>query len=712
MTTSLPAEFVSASPKGQSRPQSVNGPQRAEDSADAMSDTPVDRVADRVPAASSEPPIISDDAFQQRLPAISDDQSAPLPPIDQYMDRQAGTAATAALPAASAPSVDPELAQPLPPLQGFDVTPVEVAADPATKKTSVSYTVLVEGLKEVGLESEFRDLSALEAGKGRADNAAMIQARATQDEALALRLLRSAGYYDGSALASLDQGVAEQAAAPLKAIVTVTPGKQYKLGHIVVTALPVTPPTLLRDALPLKTGDPITADRIEAAEANVSLILPQNGYAFVKLGQRDIALDDATLTGDYTLPVDTGPRSSFGGITTAGKQAFDAAHIAVIARFARGDLYDSRKVDDLRKALVATSLFSSVSVEPKPTAETAPDGTRYVELAVEQEAGPARTLAGDLGYGTGQGIRTEASWTHRNLFPPEGALILGVIGGTQEQGLSSTFKRSNAGRRDRTVQGSFALSHQNYASYEAFTVGLSGSISRVSTPIFQKRWTWSYGFEILGSNETTLNETSGDTKRLTYLIGALPGQIGYDRSDDLLNPTKGYRITLRVSPEASLQGSVSPYLRANLDVSGYYPVSDSLVIAGRTRVGTITGVARADVAPSRRLYAGGGGSVRGYGYQQLGPKDENNDPIGGRSVNEFAVEARYRFGNFGIVPFIDAGQVYDASMPKFSDIRFGAGIGGRFYTNFGPFRADLAMPIDRQPGESKFTLYIGIGQAF
>ncbi|CAN5201890.1 autotransporter assembly complex family protein [soil metagenome] len=660
---------------------------------------------------------MSDDAFQQRLPAIAptnaDDQNAPLPSIDQYMDQQAAAPVPPELPTAAPPQADADLAQPLPALRGFDVTPVEIAADPATKKTSVAYVVVVEGLKPIGLDDEFRGLSALEDGKGKAENAAMVQARAREDEALALRLLRSAGYYDGSALSSIDQGNDSQGgAAPLKAVVTVTPGKQYRLGDIVITAQPVTPPTMLRDAFPLKTGDPIIADRVEAAEANISLILPQNGYPFVKLGQRDIALDGATLTGDYTLPVDTGPRSSFGGITTSGTQAFDAAHIGVIARFDRGELYDSRKVDDLRKALVATSLFSSVSVEPRPTGQTAPDGTEYVELAVEQDAGPARTLAGDVGYGTGQGIRTEASWTHRNLFPPEGALILGAVGGTQEQGLSATFRRANAGRRDRTVQGSVTVSHQNYDSYEAFTTGLSGSISRVSTPIFQKRWTWSYGFEILASNETTLNEDTGDTKRLTYFIAALPGQIGYDRSDDLLNPTKGYRVTLRVSPEASLQSNVSPYVRANLDVSGYYPVSDSLVIAGRTRVGTISGVSREAIAPSRRFYAGGGGSVRGYGYQQLGPKDASNDPIGGRSINEFALEARYRFGNFGIVPFVDAGQVYDASMPAFSDIRFGAGIGGRFYTNFGPFRADLAMPIGRQPGESKFTLYIGIGQAF
>jgi translocation and assembly module TamA len=387
--------------------------------------------------------------------------------------------------------------------------------------------------------------------------------------------------------------------------------------------------------------------------------------------------------------------------------------VKVLSRFKQGELYDSRKVDDLRRALVATGLFSSVAVDPVRTNEPGPNGTEYVDLHVEQEAGPPRTLAGEVGYGTGQGFRAEATWAHRNLFPPEGALIAKVIAGTQEQGASGTFRRSNAGKRDKTFQAGALLNHQKYDAYEAFTAGLNVSWARQSTPIFQKRWTYTYGAEILLSNEqTTVDPATAEKKRLTYFIGSLPVQLGYDRSNDLLNPTKGFRANLRVSPEASLQGNVSPYVRATFDLSGYYPMSDALVIAARARLGTISGAARDQIAPSRRVYAGGGGSVRGFGYQELGPKDVNNDPIGGRAVNEFAVEGRYRFGNYGVVAFVDAGQVYESSMPQFSDIRYGVGIGGRFYTDFGPFRADIATPINRQPGESKFALYIGIGQAF
>jgi translocation and assembly module TamA len=73
---------------------------------------------------------------------------------------------------------------------------------------------------------------------------------------------------------------------------------------------------------------------------------------------------------------------------------------------------------------------------------------------------------------------------------------------------------------------------------------------------------------------------------------------------------------------------------------------------------------------------------------------------------------RYRFGNFGVVPFFDMGRLGESSTPGISGLRYGAGIGGRYYTNFGPLRLDIATPIARQRGESKIALYISIGQAF
>ncbi len=683
---------------------------------DRQSSTPVSPATDA--------PIVPDAEFNSALPPLSGDINAALEPMiaDTPQTAPATQPATSSAPAVTAsgdvlPPIgpnDPQLVEPLPALASYDTAPLATGADIRDKNApEIRYDAEIKGLADAGdgLEARYKALSALKGG-GKAANATQVSARAKEDEALVVRLLKSLGYYDATAISTIE--TAAGTPGRLKAIVSAQPGRLYTLSSIVVQAAQTTPPNLVRQQLPLKVGDAIQADRIQGAEANVSLTLPQMGYPFVKVGERDILLDDEspTATGTYTLPVDVGPRASFGQLRTEGDTVFNIEHLNVFPRFEPGELYDNRLTDDLRNALVATSLFQSVSVVPQRTGQINADGTEQVDLLVRQTKGPARTLGGNVGFSTGQGFRAEGTWQHRNLFPYEGALIASVIAGTQEQGVAGTFRRANAGRRDRTFSLTAGANHSNYDAYEAFTTSVGVRWSYDSTPIWQKPLTYYYGGELVGTNESVYDFTRGENVRRTYGIVALPGQVLFDRSDSLLNPSKGYRLRVNLSPETSVQGAVRPYVRAMVEGTFYYPVSSSIVIAGRAKAGTIQGVARDDLAPSRRYYGGGGGSVRGYGYQRLGPFDPNGDPVGGRSLNEFALEARYRFGDFGIVPFVDAGNSYESTTPDLSSLRYGAGIGGRFYTSFGPMRVDIATPLNPREGDGKVALYISIGQAF
>ena len=685
-------------------------------------------------------PVISNEEFNSAIPALEGEQDSelnkPLESIEAFERRlaaeqsgakpEAGQAVPLGNPALSdedtseeigdAPVRDTELNAPLPPINQFEVTPVQLA-EPETEKKDVeiAYKVQIEGLKpadeetDIDLAGEFNSLSALKKGNEKAANVAMISARLTEDSELMQNILASEGWYSPLVTTRIDSGEEGQA---LTAVISVVPGKRYVFSDIVVNADATQPPNLISDNLALKAGQPIIAERVQGAEAKVALALPENGYPFAEVKDRDILLDRETGGGVYTLPVDVGPRSRFGDITTDGDLAFGADHIHVLARFKRGELYDSRKVDDLRKALVATNLFSTVSVEPRKTGRPAGDDTEYATLHVHQEAGPPRTIAGSLGYAAGEGITAQATWTHRNFFPPEGALIANVLAGTRQQGVGATFRRSNAGKRDRTLEVVAEAFHNDYDAYSAYTGRLAAKIARDSTPIWQKKITYAYGIELLATGETDFNAATGTRDRRTFYIAGLNGQLGLDQTDSLLDPTKGYRVTTLIQPEATVNKGFDPYVRARLDASAYYSVTDQLVLAGRVRFGTIQGADLFDIAPSRRFYAGGGGSVRGYAYQKLGEQAPDGKPIGGRSLNEGSVEVRYRFGNYGVVGFIDAGQAYRETAPQFSDLRYGVGIGGRFYTNFGPVRLDVATPLARRPGESRINIYVSIGQAF
>jgi translocation and assembly module TamA len=579
-------------------------------------------------------------------------------------------------------------------------------ADSASERR---YAVRIEGLdpdSEAALRAQFDPLSTLERNRREPANAAQIDRRAREDADLLAELLRARGYYDALVRTRVEAG-------PAGAEATVTleaePGPLYRFAEVALPGLEAAgeDSEALRQAFGVAAEEPVDAARVTAGEAALRVELGRRGYAFAEVGAMDIALDHETRTAALTLPVSPNGTRQFGRIRVEGKPLFSARHIQTMARWKPGAPYQAPLVEDLKRALIATGLVSAVAVRP-----VVGEG-RTVDLAVSLDRAPMHTIAGQAGYGSGEGIRIEASWQHRNLLPPEGAVTFRGVAGTQEQLVGAVLRRNNFLRRDQVLNAQFAISHINRAAYDARTTILAGSIERQTNLIWQKKWTWSAGAEVVATDERDVDLASGMTRRRTFFIGALPASLSYDGSNDLLDPTTGYRLALRLSPEASLQSGTFGYGRTQVDASLYQPFTPTVTLAGRVRLGTILGAGRDRIAPSRRFYAGGGGSVRGYGFQRLGPRDPVfDDPIGGRSLTEFAVEARIRWGNWGVVPFLDGGNISTSPLPKFDNLRFGAGIGVRYHTRFGPIRVDVGTPLNPQSGDSRVAVYVSLGQAF
>ncbi len=584
---------------------------------------------------------------------------------------------------------------------------------PTDALAETAYRISFEGLPEnIGetFNSRFEILSVLEQYRDDDANFAQIQRRAQSDVDLVERLLRIEGYYDAVVQTRFETDGTDR----IEVVINVQSGPQYELDAIALPGLEtaVAPdPQKFRDSFGLESGAIVNSDRIMDAIGRLDGAMAENGYPFAETGEPELEIDHAARLGDLEVSVTPGGRFNFGKIVMAQTDLFDADHVQMIARFDPGDLYQASDVDDLHRALIATGLVSTISIDPVKG-----DDPGTVDIAVDVAPAPLRTIAGELGYGTGEGVRAAASWEHRNFFPPEGLIRATAVLATQEQSGSIAYRRNNYRRRDNILNGRAALSVVDRPAFKAQTFSVAANIERQSNLIFQKRWSWSAGIELLASRETDITGPTGTTARETFFIGSLPGSITFDASDDLLDPTRGFRLTGRVAPEASLQDGTFFYVRSQLDGSAYFPVSDKIVLAGRARFGTITGAGANRIAPSRRLYSGGGGSVRGYGYQSIGPRDANNDPLGGRSLVEFSLEARVRTGffggNLGIVPFIDAGNVYSSSTPDFSGLRYGAGLGVRYYSDFGPIRIDVGTPINPQPGDSRIAVYVSLGQAF
>ena len=587
------------------------------------------------------------------------------------------------------------------------VAPDRSVADPASERT---YGYAIEGLDaEAAAEllARFRELSVLEEYRGDPANAAQIDRRARADAELLAELLRASGHYDALVTTRVDAASGGGFAVTL----AVESGPVYRFAGVDLPGLDQAAPNdaaALRQSFAVAEQDAVDAERVVAGRAALAAELGRRGYTFAEVGEPEVTIDHETRTATLVMPVRPQGARRFGRILIDGRPFFSERHLARIARFEEGDPWRSPMVEDLRQALVATGLVGSLTLRP-----VAREGTDLVDIAVGIEPAPLRTIAGEAGYGTGEGLRAEVSWQHRNLLPPEGAVTFRGVLGTREQLVSAILRRNNFRRRDQVLNAQVAVAHVDRPAFDARTTFLSAGIERQSNIIWQKAWTWSVGAEITATDERDVDLATGTTRRRTFFIGALPAYLGYDGSNDLLDPTTGFRLSARFSPEASLQQGSFFYARAQVDGSFYQPISETVTIAGRTRLGTIFGASRDRIAPSRRFYAGGGGSVRGYGFQALGPRDPVfDDPIGGRSLAEFALEARVRVGDFGIVPFVDGGNISTSPWPRFDNLRFGAGIGVRYHTRFGPIRVDVATPLNPREGDPRIAVYVSLGQAF
>lgn len=627
----------------------------------------------------------------------------------------AGPALAQTPPPAGEPALDPD--SPLDQLPDIGVEWPDLAVQPGTPAapitgvtaagTDLRYDVRFDGLDVEQTElvtAQFNALSTLKAGEKNPANVAQIDRRAREDADLLAELLRSRGYYD----ALVEPRVTTESD---KVLVTLAaePGDQYRFAQVEVRGLEGAPDQAkaLRDAFGIHPQDPVDAAAVNAGTKALSQKIGQGGFPFAKVAEPEVIVDHESRMATLVLTVQPGGERRYGKVVVPKGALFSARHIQEMARFKPGQRFEASDMDDLRRALIATGLVSSVTVAPQPG-----DTPETVDIGVRIDPAPPRTIAGELGYGTGEGARAAVSWQHRNFFPPEGGLTLRAVIGTREQTAAASLRRNNFGKRDHVLTADASLSHLNQPGYEARTFLLGAGIERLTNIIFQKKWTWSAGINLLASNERGAIGSLVSTTRRTYFIAALPTMLAYDGSDNLLDPSRGFRLSGRLSPEVSLQGSVFSYARAQLDASGYQPISDRVVLAGRIRLGTIVGASIDRIAPSRRFFAGGGGSVRGYGYQAIGPRDADNNPTGGRSVAEFGAEARIRFGNFGIVPFVDGGNLYRSALPDFSGLRFGAGLGVRYYSNFGPIRVDVGTPLNPQKGDPRVTVSVSLGQAF
>jgi translocation and assembly module TamA len=552
-----------------------------------------------------------------------------------------------------------------------------------------------------GVEDDLRDLIVESSRLVAAEDTppaglAGLQQRAESDVEDFQRVLRSEGYYGARIRLEVE---ADERPAIVR--MTIEPGPRFRLTQCAVQVAGAVPETLPRDCddIGVVLGVPAEAETVIATEARLLRPFLERGYPDVAIMRR-VIVDHADSSMHMTFTVTPGPQVRLGNVTVMGTERTDPAFLEMLRTWEPGATYDVRQMDAYRERLNGLDLFDSVILSPAAGA----GDLRPVELTVHER--PPRTFGGGVRFATDRGLGVTGYWEHRNFFG--GAERLHVDAGIAEQlqNLTVTYSLPHRPNPDQRLDFLARALHEITDAYRRGGGEFSAALTMPVTRYWRARFGGAFqAYEI--------EEDEGVDRRFTVL-GSAPTDATYDDTDSLLDPTGGARFVIRATPVGGTSGGPLLFLRLDSEASGYLSLDEEsdTVLAGRIRIGTIFGATVDAIPPDWRFYSGGGGSVRGYGYQRIGPLDADGDPIGGRSIAEIGGEIRQRISNsFGAVGFVEGGSV-GRTLSGFEDPRYGAGLGIRYYTAFGPIRADLATPINPRPGDATFQLYISIGQAF
>lgn len=513
--------------------------------------------------------------------------------------------------------------------------------------------------------------------------------------------LNSEGYFAAEVEASVIGG------PPIEPVVDIISGQRFRIGTVDIAldapdavqgAIAVTPP--------IQSGAIALPAEIRAAEARLLVSIREQGYAFAEILPMEAIGDREAATLDLVFRIKPGNRIRFGEVTYRGETRTRKSFNNKLIPFQTGDVYTPKALGEFNSRLVETRLYtvSAAALSPTPVGETE-NGDAIHDVIVTLTERKRNTITAGASYSTAEGPGLAVEFVQRNTIAQGDILSLRTTLAQQEQSVRADWTLPHIAGYGRALNAHMEVGREDTDAFErnALLLGLNLNIKR--------REHVSYIFGV--ASESTIETDSNGRRTLQTL--STSGAVSLDYSDNFLDPTRGWRADLRLEPGIVLGDEREEFLATTGQVSFYQPLykDRTLVLATRARVGSVIGAPTIALPTSRRFFAGGGGSARGFGFQEVGPRDADNTPIGGRSLLEFTGELRWRYNErYGFAVFADAASVTDSSTPSVNDLRLGVGGGVRYYTGFGPIRLDVAVPIDREDGDSALQVYISIGQAF
>ncbi|WP_444921508.1 autotransporter assembly complex family protein [Microbulbifer sp. CnH-101-G] len=521
------------------------------------------------------------------------------------------------------------------------------------------------------------------------------------------KLLRSEGYYDAIVRESVEGREIKY---------QVIPGPRY-----LIKSLDIIMPADLRagfPGLPIGVGDPLQADEVLEGVQTITQYLNNNACLLnVDVTyQATVIHQEAAARLEYRVA--PSPEVMVGDVQVLGATSVEEDYLRGKLDINPGDCFSRSKLDAAQLRLLRTNLVSNV------TSQVSEPYGGIVDINFIVQERNHRTVTLGVGYTSDEGAGVSASWEHRNIFHRGEKLEVSSKVNKVKQSLESKLSIPRFFNDKQRFTGSVGLTGEDVDSYTSRALTLKGLVSRK----LSKHRTISAGAELKFSrvDEKVDGAVEGGDPDENYHLLAFPLGFKLNTTDKPLDARRGATTALEVKPYLDLKNNSTSFVKNILQLTAYKTAESARyepTLALRIKAGAITGAPNLELPADERFYAGGGGSVRGYGYQELGPRlveidadgqESLSDAIGGRGLSEVSIEGRFRFSEtWGGVLFLDGGNAYENPRPNFSNLFWGAGFGVRYNTSFAPIRFDLAFPLDRRDGvDDHYQVYVSLGQAF
>lgn len=443
------------------------------------------------------------------------------------------------------------------------------------------------------------------------------------------------------------------------------------------------------DSFPLAAGDVLKHGFYDAARTGFEKLAAERGYFDLRVARHELRVDLEDYYADVVLHIATGARYRFGTVTIA-QDILDPAFVARYVAIQPGEPYTASALLALQHALTDSDYFSEVEVIAERNA------ARGLEIPVVVRANarkPEKYTLG-AGYGTDTGARAKFAY-ERRYVNPQGHRV------RAEVNTSKIHNSVTAGyfipiRDPRTDQiaftGGFTDDDTRTAKSEIARVGVSRTLARGP---------WRETLALNYQNENfVIGEQVGDSTLL------MPG-ISYTRifGDTRIYTRRGARATIDTRGASDALVSDTSFVQARLGSKLIHGIFDNGRVILRADAGTTRTSRFADLPASVRFFAGGDQSVRGYGFNALGPTNASGTVVGGKHLLVGSVEYEHAIGaDWAAAIFFDAGNALD----DFSNpLQRGAGVGVRWKSPVGQIRADVATALSDP--ERPWRLHLNIG---